>query len=188
MESDRTSGAFEYSYVDATGVHDAVGAVYNYTMALGSVRHEDKSGLILLGVLHKVRFFAAPRIEAKQQKRMIMDLFNDMLLQNAARGRSMEPPLNFKEVMDLAKEKLNEASLDGIASVMGVECYGGSRKETNSKAQGGNKGQEPKHTNSKGYGQGRSNNDRNTRNQMADVCWDFNGKKGKGGCSFNNCK
>ena len=210
VDTDKTSGAFEYSYVEASGVHDAVGAIYNYAMALGSVRNEDKSGMVLLGVLHKIRFFAAARIEAKQQKNIIMDLFNDTLMMNAVRGRSMEPPLTFREVMDLAKEKLNEVSLDGMASVMGVECYGGKRKEfsmTNSNgnkggssgqggynAQGGNKGSGGsggKGQGSRGYGQGaqgKTSTGQSQKDKLGDICWDFNGENGKAGCTFPHCR
>lgn len=71
-----TAGAFYYDYAEAASVWDAVDAVHNYTMCLRMVHEDDWSGQLLLKTLHECRMFAHPKFSTREQRQMIMDLFD----------------------------------------------------------------------------------------------------------------
>ena len=105
-ENDRTAGAFVLDYAEPSGVWEAIDAIHNYQIALRSVRPEDWTADLLLKTIHDCRNFAVPSFSGKQQKDIIMDLFNQVLRQNAMKGRSKKPPMDRTEMLDLAKHLL----------------------------------------------------------------------------------
>ena len=102
-------------------------AVFHYVTALWSVRTEDYLGLVLLRALHDVRYFAGANKTDKAQAAMITKFVNIVFVQNSMRGRSLEPPLPYKETLEIAKRVMFEAGHDGMSSVIGVEPYTGNR-------------------------------------------------------------
>ena len=121
-----TAGAFYFDYADPAGVWEAVDAIHNYTMCLRMVREDDWSGQLMLKTLHECRMFAHPKFGSKEQKELIMtffdkvlrqsrglgmiltcsDLWSQVLKRNAMYGSGGKPPMDEREMMDVAKAVL----------------------------------------------------------------------------------
>ena len=135
-DNDRTAGAFVLDYIEPNGVWDAVDAVHNYATVLRQVRPDDWSGELLLRTLHDCRMFDHPKFNTKQQKDIIMDMFDQVLRYNAMRGRVDKPPMDRTEMLDLAKQLLFRRGVEGLTSFTMVEPY------SRAKGSGGNSSQQ----------------------------------------------
>lgn len=122
-DNDRTAGAFVLDYQEATGVWEAVDAIHNFTVALRFVRPEDHTGELMLRTMHDCRMFRAPSFSAQDQRRMIMDYFNQVLKISAMKGRMRKPPMDRNEMLDLAKQLLFAKGVEGLTSFMTLEPY-----------------------------------------------------------------
>jgi hypothetical protein len=60
----------------------------------------------MLRTIHDCRMFDNPSFGAKQQKMMLMDFFDQVLRHNAMPGRAKKPPMDRREMLDLAKQLL----------------------------------------------------------------------------------
>ena len=122
-ENDRTAGAFVLDYLEPSGVWEAVDAVHNYTAALRCIRPEDHTGELMLRTLHDCRMFNGPSFSPVEQKKMIMNFFDQVLKTSAMKGRMKRPPMSRKEMLELAKQLLFAKGVDGLASFMNLEPY-----------------------------------------------------------------
>ena len=105
-ERDGMAGAFLLDYNEPKGVWEAVDAIHNYAAVLRQVRPDDWTGELLLRTLHDFRMFAHPSFDAKAQRSLIMDLFDQVLRHNAMMGKCKKPPMDRKEMKELATELL----------------------------------------------------------------------------------
>ena len=164
--------------------------VFHYVTALWSVRTEDYSGLVLLRALNDVRYFAGANKTDKAQAVMITKFVNIVFVQNSMRGTSLEPPLPYKETLEIAKRVMFKAGHDGMSSVIGVEPYTGNRgavkdlARDNQRRQGNasvvrNPQQGGKDVSSKSF------SDMSMAEKVARCCGDYNSAKG---CSSRDCK
>ena len=194
IDNESSSAAYTFDYVEPQTVWECVDAVHHYTTALRSIRAEDYSGAVLLRVLHDVRFFAGANKTDKSQAAMLTKFVNMVFIQNSLMGRSSEPPLPYKEVLEIAKQVMFEAGHDGMLSVVGVEPYTGSRRnqEAGSAASGAAaksggsggstwSGQQP---GARGTVDSKPFSAMSTAEKVARCCKDFNLK----GCTDRNCR
>ena len=176
------------------------GRVHHYSTALRSIRAEDYSGAVLLRVLHDVRYFAGACDSDKAQAAMVTKFVNLSFIQNSLMGRSLEPPLPYKEVYGIAKQVMFEAGHDGLLSVVGVEPYtgtrrnqgagtsgaGGSGKKGGSGGGGGGGGARPDHQGRvKGGWNNKSFSSMSTSDKVARCCRAWNTK---GSCGDRDCR
>ena len=79
-DNDRSAGAFVLDYAVARGPYEAIDAIHNYTMVLRQVRPEDWTGELLQRTLHECRMFAHAKFSAVQQRDLIMELFDQVMV------------------------------------------------------------------------------------------------------------
>ena len=104
------------NYVEPTGCYDVLSAVHQYASNVWMIRRDDSSGLLLLRVLHDVKFFAplilskiGPKAERdKKQLEVIIYFVDDVLEKNSQRGRLRRPPLEYDEVRRAATTAANK--------------------------------------------------------------------------------
>ena len=190
VDNEANCAAYTYDYVEPQTVWECVDAIFHYVTALRSVRLEDYSGLVLLRALHDVRFFAGANKTDKAQAAMITKFVNYVFVQNSMRGRSLEPPLPYKETLEVAKRVMFEAGHDGMSSVTGVEPYTGNRGATQNPTVNTprRQGNTTVVRNPQQGGSGvstKSFSDMSTAEKVARCCRDYNSAKG---CSIPNCK
>ena len=190
VDNEANCAAYTFDYVEPQTVWECVDAIFHYVTALWSVRSEDYSGLVLLRALHDVRYFAGANKTDKAQAAMITKFVNIVFVQNSMRGRSLEPPLPYKETLEVAKRVMFEAGHDGMSSVIGVEPYTGNRGAikdlpmNNQRRQGNttvvrNPQQGGTNVSTKSF------SNMSTAEKVARCCGDYNSAKG---CSIRDCK
>ena len=190
VDNETNSAAYTFDYVEPQTVWECVDAVFHYVTALWSVRAEDYSGLVLLRALHDVRYFAGANKTDKAQAAMITKFVNIVFVQNSMRGRSLEPPLPYKETLEVAKRVMFEAGHDGMSSVIGVEPYTGNRVATQNPTMNNQRrqGNTTVVRNPQQGGSGvstKSFSDMSTAEKVARCCRNYNSARG---CSIPNCK
>ena len=114
-------------YAESTGVYQIVSGLWQYQTNLWMIRRDDHSGVLLLRMLHDVKFFL-PTLLAKfadkatrdaRQLEVVRYFVDECLRQNSQRGRQGKPPLNYDEVRKVAK-----SALHNIYSGSGVSLGG----------------------------------------------------------------
>ena len=102
-------------YEECTATYQIISALWQYATNIWMIRRDDYSGLLMLRILHDVKFFL-PLLVHKISEKATRDLrqveviryFCDQVLeQNSMRGRSRRPPLDYEEVMKVAKSAAN---------------------------------------------------------------------------------
>ena len=102
-------------YVECTGVYELVSALWQYAINLFLVRRDDYSGLVLLKVLHDVKFFQPvlmSKVLGKKQRDEkqveVMKHFIDTAFErNSMLGKQGKPPLSYEELLRIARGAAN---------------------------------------------------------------------------------
>ena len=102
-------------YVECTGVYELVSALWQYAINLFLVRRDDYSGLVLLKVLHDVKFFQPvlmSKVLGKKQRDEkqveVMKHFIDTAFErNSMLGKQGKPPLSYEELLKIARGAAN---------------------------------------------------------------------------------
>ena len=124
---DANDVGFRREYVESTGVYQVVSGLWQYQTNLWMIRRDDHSGVLLLRMLHDVKFFlptllakfADKNTRDKKQLEVVTYFVDECLRQNSQRGRQGRPPLNYDEVRRVAK-----SALHNIYSGSGVSLAG----------------------------------------------------------------
>ena len=114
-------------YVESTGVYQVVSGLWQYQSNLWMVRRDDHSGVLLLRLLHDVKFFLPNLLTKfgnkatrdKKQLEVVRWFVDECLRRNSLRGRQGRPPLNYQEARRVA-----QSALHNIYSGSGVELLG----------------------------------------------------------------
>ena len=104
------------NYVEPTGVYEVMSAIYQYAINVWMIRRDDWSGLLMLKVLHDVKFFAPIliskiRTKAERDKKQleVITWFADQVLElNSQRGRLRKTPLMYDDVRKVATSAANK--------------------------------------------------------------------------------
>ena len=104
------------NYQEPTGVYEVMSAIHQYASNVWMIRRDDASGLLMLRVLHDVKFFAPLLIskiktKAERDKKQleVISWFADHVLElNSQRGRLAKPPLEYDEVRRVATSAANK--------------------------------------------------------------------------------
>ena len=124
---DSNDVGFRREYAESTGVYQVVSGLWQYQTNLWMIRRDDHSGVLLLRMLHDVKFFlptllakfADKTTRDKKQLEVVTYFVDECLRQNSQRGRQGRPPLNYDEVRRVAK-----SALHNIYSGSGVSLAG----------------------------------------------------------------
>ena len=114
-------------YVESTGVYQIVSGLWQYQTNLWMIRRDDHSAVLMLRMLHDVKFFL-PTLLAKfsdkstrdaKQLEVVRYFVDECLRQNSQKGRQGKPPLNYDDARKVAK-----SALHNIYSGSGVSLAG----------------------------------------------------------------
>ena len=84
------------NWVEPQDVYSVMDAVFNYVMVEWRIRPESYISLLLLRILHEVRYFSSVANNATEQD-MIVCFVNLLMEKNSARGRNRKAPLDWTE-------------------------------------------------------------------------------------------
>ena len=62
--------------------------------------------------------FNAPAFSVQEQRKMIMNFFDQVLKISAMKGRAQRPPMDRMEMLELAKQLRFAKGVDGVTSCM----------------------------------------------------------------------
>ena len=71
-------GALYHDWAEAQNIWQMVDATFAYAVQLFSIRQHDYSGLVLLLVLHNVRYFTSVAMSLKEQKKLLSETVNSI--------------------------------------------------------------------------------------------------------------
>ena len=102
-------------YAECTATYQVVSALWQYSWNVWMIRRDDHSGFLMLAVLHHTKFFLPILIHKirekaardKKQVEVITYFVNTVMEQNSMRGRQARPPLEYEEMMRVAKSAAN---------------------------------------------------------------------------------
>lgn len=102
-------------YEECTGAYQLVSALWQYAINLFLVRRDDYSGLVMLKVLHDVKFFQPvlmSKVVGKKQRDSkqveVIRHFIDMSMErNSMMGKQGKPPLPYEELLKIARGAAN---------------------------------------------------------------------------------
>ena len=102
-------------YVESTKVYQVISGVWQYQSNLWMIRRDDHSGILILRILHDVKFFLPvliskfPNKVTRDQKQLeVVNWFVDECLrQNSMRGRQGREPLGYEDALRIAKSSLH---------------------------------------------------------------------------------
>ena len=102
-------------YEECTGAYQLMSAFWQYTLNLFLVRRDDYSGLVILKVLHDVKYFQPvlmSKVVGKKQRDAkqveVMNRFiDDALERNSMMGKQGRPPLTYEELLKIARSAAN---------------------------------------------------------------------------------
>ena len=75
--------------------------------------------------MHDVRYFVGEARTAKEQKSLLLDFADTLLLKNAIRSRSGEEPLDVDKTMDVARQVLQKHGYSNMVNVYSADPYSG---------------------------------------------------------------
>ena len=113
-------------YQECTGTYQLMSALYQYATNLFLIRRDDFSGLLMLKVLHDIKYFqqvlltrfvGKARRDAKQVE-LVRHFIDAVLERNSLMGKQGKPPLKYKEVLTIAQ---NSANLVHAGSGVGLD-------------------------------------------------------------------
>ena len=98
-------------FTECTGVYQIVSALWQYTTNLWMIRRDDYSGLLMLQVLHDVKFMLPviiPRFPDKtrreeKQLEVLKYFIDEAFASNSQRGRAGKPPMQYEDYMRLVR-------------------------------------------------------------------------------------
>ena len=70
---------------------------------------------------------------AKEQKLLIMDFCDTLLLKNSVRGRNAEEPLDYEKSMDVAKQVLQKHGFNNSVNIYAADPYSGAVEKRSEK-------------------------------------------------------
>lgn len=123
------------NFSECTGVFSLVSALWQYTTNLFMIRRDDFSGIVMLRVLHDIKFFQ-PLLFSKTltkaqrdsgQVQMCQFFINEALEQNSMRGKQGRPPLVYEDLLKLARSAtgvLYSGSGIGLGWDVGTDAIG----------------------------------------------------------------
>ena len=99
------------NFAECTGVYQLISALWQYTTNLFVIRRDDFSGLLMLRVLHDIKFFlpflnSIPLTKAlkdAKQVEIVQHFIDTSLAENSTRGRAGRPPLVYEESLRMAR-------------------------------------------------------------------------------------
>ena len=102
-------------YEECTGSYQLVSALWQYAINLFLIRREDYSGLLMLKVLHDVKFFQPvlmSKVVGKKQRdakqvEVIRHFIDSSMERNSMLGRQAKPPLPYEELLKIARGAAN---------------------------------------------------------------------------------
>ena len=112
------------NYVEPTGVYEVMSAIHQYNTNVWMIRRDDWSGMLMIKVLHDVKYFAPIliskiRTKAERDKKQleVITWFADHVLElNSQRGRLRKTPLMYDDVRKVATSAANKIySGSGVA-------------------------------------------------------------------------
>ena len=100
------------NFAECTGVYQLISALWQYTTNLFLIRRDDFSGLLMLRVLHDIKFFipvlssagflSKAQRDAKQVE-IVRHFIDESLEENSTRGRLGLPPMVYEESLKKAR-------------------------------------------------------------------------------------
>ena len=123
------------NFAECTGVFSLVSALWQYTTNLFMIRRDDFSGIVMLRVLHDIKFFQ-PLLFSKTltkaqrdsgQVQMCQFFINEAMEQNSMRGKQGRPPLVYEDLLKLARSAtgvLYSGSGIGLGWDVGTDAIG----------------------------------------------------------------
>ena len=121
---DSNDVGFRREYAESTAVYQVVSGLWQYQTNLWMMRRDDHSGVLILRMLHDVKFFLPTLLvkftdkatRDKKQLEVVRYFVDEYLRQNSQRGRQGRPPLNSDKVRKVAKSLLhNIYSRSGVS-------------------------------------------------------------------------
>ena len=121
---DSNDVGFRREYAESTAVYQVVSGLWQYQTNLWMIRRDDHSGVLILRMLHDVKFFLPTLLvkftdkatRDKKQLEVVRYFVDECLRQNSQRGRQGRPPLNSDKVRKVAKSLLhNIYSRSGVS-------------------------------------------------------------------------
>ena len=102
-------------YEECTGVYQLVSALWQYAINLFLIRREDYSGLLLLKVLHDIKFFQPvllSKVVGKKQRdakqvEVVQHFLDEAMERNSMLGKQAKPPLSYEELLRIARGSAN---------------------------------------------------------------------------------
>lgn len=102
-------------YEECTGAYQLVSALWQYAINLFLIRREDYSGLLLLKVLHDVKFFQPvllSKVVGKKQRdakqvEVMQHFIDEAMERNSMLGKQAKPPLSYEELLRIARASAN---------------------------------------------------------------------------------
>lgn len=102
-------------YEECNGAYQLVSALWQYAINLFLVRRDDYSGLIMLKVLHDVKFFQPvlmSKVVGKKQRdakqvEVIRHFIDSSMERNSMQGKQGRPPLPYEELLKIARGAAN---------------------------------------------------------------------------------
>ena len=102
-------------YEECNGAYQLVSALWQYAINLFLVRRDDYSGLVMLKVLHDVKFFQPvllSKVVGKKQRdakqvEVIRHFIDSSMERNSMQGKQGKPPLPYEELLKIARGAAN---------------------------------------------------------------------------------
>ena len=112
------------NYAEPTGVYEVMSAIHQYNINVWMIRRDDWSGMLMIKVLHDVKYFAPlliskirTKAERDSKQLEVITWFADHVLElNSQRGRLHKTPLMYDDVRKVATSAANRIySGSGVA-------------------------------------------------------------------------
>lgn len=121
-------------YVESTRVYQIISGLWQYQTNLWMIRRDDHSAVLLLRLLHDVKFFLPTllskfpdkAIRDKKQLEVVNYFVDECMRQNSQRGRQGKEPLGYEDAMKVAKSALHNiyaGSGVGLSSDFDFDAY-----------------------------------------------------------------
>ena len=121
-------------YVESTRVYQIISGLWQYQSNLWMIRRDDHSGVLLLRLLHDVKFFLPTllskfpdkAIRDRKQLEVVNHFVDECLRQNSQRGRQGKEPMGYEDALKVAKSALSNiyaGSGVGLSSDFDFDAY-----------------------------------------------------------------
>ena len=171
-----------------------VEALQTYTMALARVWPEDWKGHALQRILVQYRWLSGSGTAKAVQVRLLLSFINHVLTTKASRGRSLKPPMTFKQIEDAMADRIWNKAVDKHLCQTEKDPYASTDVaiqapqqyvQTQQSVPSGNKNPNHNHNSWGGNNSGKNTGKEGPKPSKQEQCRSFNSPTG---CSFTNCR